>query len=121
MVDENSLSKLYYSIGEVAKMFKVNNSLIRFWTNEFDAVTPKTRKNGVRMYRPSDIILLNRIYKLVRIDGHTLEGAKKALKKKPISPNNEIQPSTEITNERAISEVLEKLETIKRKLNNLIN
>ena len=72
--------KLYYSIGEVAKAFKVNASLIRFWEKEFDIIQPKKNTKGTRKFTPSDIKNLELIYHLVKERGFTLEGAKTHLK-----------------------------------------
>lgn len=74
--------KLYYSIGEVAKAFKVNASLIRFWEKEFDVISPKKNKKGNRYFTLEDIQNLKIIYHLVKERGYTLEGAKIALSEK---------------------------------------
>lgn len=72
--------KLYYSIGEVAKAFDVNTSLLRFWEKEFDALQPKKNAKGNRKFTPADIKNLELIYHLVKERGFTLEGAKTHLK-----------------------------------------
>ncbi|QRM89378.1 MerR family transcriptional regulator [Lacinutrix sp. WUR7] len=72
--------KRYYSIGEVAKAFGVNTSLIRFWEKEFDALKPKKNAKGNRKFTPEDINNLKLIYHLVKERGFTLEGAKTHLK-----------------------------------------
>lgn len=72
--------KLYYSIGEVAKAFDVNASLIRFWDKEFDILKPKKNAKGNRKFTPEDIKNLQLIYHLVKERGFTLEGAKIHLK-----------------------------------------
>ena len=77
---ELSKDKRYYSIGEVAKAFDVNASLIRFWDNEFDILKPKKNAKGNRMFTPEDITNLQLIYHLVKERGFTLEGAKTHLK-----------------------------------------
>lgn len=84
--------KRYYSIGEVAKAFKVNASLIRFWEKEFDVIQPKKNTKGTRKFTPSDIKNLELIYHLVKERGFTLEGAKIHLKegKKETLENFEI-------------------------------
>jgi len=74
------LNKLYYSIGEVAKMFDVNVSLIRYWENEFSILKPKKNKKGNRLFTPKDIDNLHLIYHLVKERRLTLEGAKMKLK-----------------------------------------
>jgi DNA-binding transcriptional MerR regulator len=77
---ESDITKLYYSIGEVAEMFDVNTSLIRFWEKEFDVLKPKKNNKGNRLYTPEDIANIKSIYNLVKVQGLTLEGAKKYLK-----------------------------------------
>lgn len=72
--------KLYYSIGEVAKAFGVNTSLIRFWEKEFDVLQPKKNAKGNRKFTPTDIKNLELIYHLVKERGFTLDGAKTHLK-----------------------------------------
>ncbi len=68
--------KRYYGIGEVAKAFDVNTSLIRFWEKEFDAIQPKKNAKGNRRFTPKDIQNLQLIYHLVKERGFTLDGAK---------------------------------------------
>lgn len=77
-----NFNKLYYSIGEVADIFGVNTSLIRFWEKEFDAIKPKKNAKGDRKFTPKDIEIVSKIHDLVKVKGYTLEGAKKALKVK---------------------------------------
>lgn len=72
--------KRYYSIGEVAKSFDVNTSLIRFWEKEFDVLKPKKNAKGNRKFTPEDINNLELIFFLVKERGFTLEGAKTHLK-----------------------------------------
>ena len=77
---EIDIVKLYYTIGEVAEMFHVNTSLIRFWEKEFDIIKPKKNKKGNRLFTPEDLDNFKVIYNLVKEQGLTLEGAKKYLK-----------------------------------------
>ena len=72
--------KRYYSIGELAKAFDVNASLIRFWDKEFDILKPKKNAKGNRMFTPEDVANLKLIFHLVKERGFTLEGAKTNLK-----------------------------------------
>lgn len=76
----NLPEKRYYSIGELAKAFDVNASLIRFWDKEFEEINPKKNAKGDRMFRPEDVKTLQLIYHLVKERGFTLEGAKVHLK-----------------------------------------
>lgn len=72
--------KLYYSISEVAEMFDVNPSLLRFWEKEFPQIAPKTASRGVRQYRKEDVETVRLIYHLVKEKGMTLPGARQKLK-----------------------------------------
>ncbi len=80
---EEDTQKRYYSIGEVAKLFDVNPSLIRFWENEFDVLQPKKNRKGNRLFTNDDIENLKIIYHLVKEKGYTLSGAKEEMKKNP--------------------------------------
>jgi DNA-binding transcriptional MerR regulator len=79
--DETLFQRQYYSIGEVAEMFGVNQSLLRFWENEFDIIQPRKNRKGDRHFRPIDIKNLELIYDLLRRRKLTIEGAKEFLKK----------------------------------------
>ena len=72
--------KLYYSISEVAQMFDVNESLLRFWEKEFPQLSPKKGSRGVRQYRKEDIETVKLIYHLVKERGMTLPGARQRMK-----------------------------------------
>ncbi len=95
--------KRYYAIGEVAKAFGVNTSLIRFWEKEFDVLQPKKNAKGNRKFTPEDIKNLQLIYHLVKERGFTLEGAKIHLKEEK---------------QKTLSnfEVIQKLEKVKAEL-----
>lgn len=110
-IQEQDLKKLYYSIGEVGKLFDVNTSLIRFWEKEFTSVNPKKNKKGNRLFTPKDILKIEKIYILVKEKGYTLDGAKKALKNKETDYSSE-----EITASNDNSEVISKLESLRMKL-----
>ena len=95
--------KRYYNIGEVAKAFDVNTSLIRFWEKEFDVIKPKKNAKGNRKFTPEDIKNLQFIYHLVKERGFTLEGAKTHLKEEKQKTLNNF-------------EIINKLEGIKAQL-----
>jgi len=78
--DEILFQKQYYSIGEVAKWFRVNQSLVRYWETEFDILQPRKNRKGDRFFRPVDVKNLLLIYDLLRRRKFTLEGAKDYLK-----------------------------------------
>ena len=79
--DEILFQKQYYTMGEVAEMFRVNQSLLRFWEAEFSILQPKKNKKGDRYFRPVDIKNLHLIYHLLRQRKYTIEGAKDFLRK----------------------------------------
>lgn len=100
--------KRYYSIGEVAKAFGVNASLIRFWDKEFDILKPKKNAKGNRMFTPEDVKNLQLIYHLVKERGFTLEGAKTHLKEGQKKTLDQF-------------EIISKLEGVKMQLLNIKN
>jgi len=104
----NLPEKRYYKIGEVAKAFEVNTSLVRFWEKEFDIIKPKKNAKGNRLFTQEDVKNLKLIFNLVKERGFTLEGAKQRLKKNP----------EEIFNNQ---EIISRLEAVKAVLLNIKN
>ncbi|HNW99512.1 MAG TPA: MerR family transcriptional regulator [Bacteroidales bacterium] len=94
---EKEIEKVYYSIGEVAKIFNVNTSLIRFWEKEFDIIRPFKNKKGDRLFTQTDIENFREIFRLVKEQGFTLQGAKEKLKqnKGDITGNTDIVKTLE--------------------------
>lgn len=105
---ELSPDKRYYSIGEVARAFNVNTSLIRFWDKEFDILKPKKNAKGNRLFTPEDVKNLQLIYHLVKERGFTLEGAKTHLREGQKKTLDKF-------------EIIAKLEGIKKQLTDLKN
>jgi len=105
---EVKVVKLYYSIGEVAKMFDVNTSLIRFWEKEFDIIKPKKNKKGNRLFTQKDIDNFHIIYHLVKEQGMTLKGAKKKMKENKEDTEHNF-------------EIIRSLEQIKEMLTDLVS
>ena len=95
--------KRYYKIGEVAKAFSVNTSLVRFWEKEFDIIKPKKNAKGNRLFTQEDIKNFKLIFNLVKERGFTLDGAKQKLKKNPESTFDK-------------QEIITRLETVKAEL-----
>ena len=81
------IGKLYYRIGEVADMFKVNTSLVRFYEKEFDIIKPHRNKKGNRLFTQTDVDHFHTIFHLIKEKGYTLEGAKLQLREKRTSEN----------------------------------
>ena len=80
MLNTDKDLKLYYSIGEVARMFGVNESTLRFWEKEFPQLKPKKAGRGIRQYRKEDVETVKLIYHLVKERGMTLPGARQRMK-----------------------------------------
>ena len=115
--DKSMLTKLYYTIGEVADMFSVNASLIRFWEKEFGIIQPKKNRKGNRLFTPKDIETFNKIYQLVKTEGYTIEGAKKAFKQRPSNASVENKTTTTETKKSPEKEdLIQKLEGIRERL-----
>ena len=110
-IKETETVKLYHSIGEVAAIFDVNVSLIRFWENEFDVLKPKKNKKGNRLFTAQDVECLKIIYNLVKVQGLTLDGAKNYLKENRKVVKHEIK-----TDKNQSSEIETKLRKIKKVL-----
>lgn len=100
--------KRYYKIGEVAKAFGVNVSLIRFWDNEFEIIKPKKNAKGNRLFTKEDVENFKLIYNLVKERGFTLDGARQKLKKNP----------KEVVNNH---EIISRLEAVKAELQKIKN
>ena len=98
---EEETQKRFFSIGEVAKIFDVNPSLIRFWESEFDVLQPKKNRKGNRLFTQEDIENLKIIYHLVKEKGFTLSGAKDEMKKNP----------NELKDQQKVVQALEKLKS----------
>lgn len=114
-INPKELTKLYYSIGEVAELFDVNASLIRFWEKEFSAIKPKKNNKGNRLFTVKDIVTLDRIYELVKEEGHTLDGARKSLRERKHT-NTNVHKETPIPSEHHYQDVIDRLETLKMKI-----
>ncbi len=84
-------TRIYYSIGDVARMFNVNTSLIRFWEKEFDVLRPHKNKKGNRLFTQKDVDHLHIIYHLVKERGFTLKGAKEKLGKDFASVEKDVE------------------------------
>jgi DNA-binding transcriptional MerR regulator len=111
-IDYSKLTKLYYSISEVAQLFEVNASLIRFWEKELELEQPKKNKKGNRLFTTREIQTIQKIYNLVKVQGYKLDAAKlqlKTRKKKEVFKESLF----DLTPEEI---VIDRLEKIKSKL-----
>ena len=107
---ETKVEKLYFTISEVAKMFNVNASLIRYWEKEFDIIQPRKNKKGTRFFTKQDIDNFHLIYNLVKERGMTLKGAQKKLKESREEATNNFEII------KSLKEIKEMLIEIKEEL-----
>jgi DNA-binding transcriptional MerR regulator len=103
--------KLYYSVGEVAAMLHVNESLLRFWEKEFPQIAPQKAGRGIRQYRKEDVETVKLIYHLVKERGMTLAGARQRL----MDNKEATVRNFEIVNR--LKEIKEELLSIRKELN----
>ena len=103
-------NKLYYTIGEVSKMFDVNPSLIRFWEKEFPIIKPKKNKKGNRLFTKKDLDNLTLIHHLVKEKGYTLDGARKKMRE------NKEEKFDEVEMLKSLKKIKAFLESLKEEL-----
>lgn len=109
--DENAEDlKRYYSISEVADMFEISKSQIRFWEGSFDILKPHKNSKGERRFTKENIAQLKRIYDLVKKRGFTLEGAKNEIKRQKNANKEKLQLIEKL------SELKDFLEEVKEKV-----
>ena len=102
-LNPNKDLKMYYSIGEVAAIFNVNETLLRFWEKEFPQIKPKKIGRNIRQYTKEDIEQIRLIYNLVKVRGFKIAAARETLKKNKEGATNTM-------------EVLERLQKVKAEL-----
>ena len=107
--------KLYFKIGEVAKMADVPTHVLRYWESEFSGINPKRANSKQRLYRRQDVELILNIKTMLHEHGYTIAGARKLLESgaNPAQATVEVQPMpTKVSNT---------LQTIKQELKELQN
>jgi len=97
---EKEIEKLYYSIGEVAEMFNVAPSLIRFWETECEIIQPKKNRKGNRQFTREDIDNVKLIFHLVKEKGFTLQGAKEMVKSDSVALRDKMEVIDSLRNIR---------------------
>tara|TARA_Y100001954_G_C15531682_1_gene464449 strand:+ start:11 stop:337 length:327 start_codon:yes stop_codon:yes gene_type:complete len=105
MKDDN---KLYYSIGEISNILKVNNSLIRFWEKEFEIIKPKKNSRGNRIFTKKDLENITLIHHLLKEKKYTIDGARKKIRENKDGAQKNFQ-------------IIDKLKNIRQKLSEIRN
>lgn len=113
-LNPNKELKLYYSIGEVAEMLGVSETLLRYWEKEFPTITPKKSGRNIRQYLQEDIEQVRLIHHLVKVKGMKLAAARKALR----NSKGEVERNMEIVSR--LQAVREELMQIKKELDGLV-
>lgn len=113
-LNPNKELKLYYSIGEVAEMLGVSETLLRYWEKEFPTITPKKSGRNIRQYSQGDIEQVRLIHHLVKVKGMKLAAARKALR----NSKGEVERNMEIVSR--LQAVREELMQIKKELDGLV-
>ena len=108
-------NKLFFKIGEVAKLAEVEPYVLRYWETEFKNLRPKKKENGQRLYQKKEVQLALKIKKLLHVDGYTIEGAKKILKKR-----NKTMESSQISILFDREKVVEIIEDLKKDLRDIL-
>ncbi len=114
-LNKNKDLKLYYSIGEVAQMFNVTETLLRFWEKEFPTISPQKAGRGIRQYTKADIEQVKLVHHLVKERGMTLQGARDTIrrdKSKTVNRNIEVIEK--------LKDIRSQLQTIGKELNGLV-
>ncbi|MBR6035718.1 MAG: MerR family transcriptional regulator [Bacteroidaceae bacterium] len=114
-LNKNKDLKLYYSISEVAQMFNVTETLLRFWEKEFPTIKPQKAGRGIRQYTKADIEQVRLVYHLVKERGMTLQGARDTIrrdKSKTVNRNIEVIEK--------LKDIRSQLQTIGKELNGLV-
>ncbi|MCF8380247.1 MAG: MerR family transcriptional regulator [Bacteroidales bacterium] len=108
---EPKIEKIFYSIGEVADMFEVNASLVRFWEKEFSIIKPKKNKKGNRLFTREDVDNFHIIYHLVKEKGMTLKGAQKKMSENREDTQNNFEVIQSLNNiKKMLLEIKSELE-----------
>ncbi|MDZ4839712.1 MAG: MerR family transcriptional regulator [Bacteroidota bacterium] len=111
-------TKAYYKISEVAELLGVNTSLLRYWEKEFPQISPLKTASKRRVYNAKDIQLLRNIQYLVKVEKHTLAGAKKILNSKKTKIDSQLE-TTQLINKMRL--IVKKLEILRDNLHNINN
>lgn len=113
-LNKNKDLKLIYTITEVAEIFNVSDTLLRYWEKEFPNIKPNKSSRGVRQYSKNDIEEIRLVYHLVKERGMTLQGARDVIKKGKNTANKHIEVIDRLKN------IKEELQAINKSLNGIV-
>lgn len=108
------IEKKYFSITEISDQLGLTASQLRYWEKEFAQLKPRTNARGKRFYNAADIEVIEQIRWLVKDQGYTIEGARKAMRKrKEVAAMMAVETTTPSLNR---DELLQRLQDIRQKL-----
>ncbi len=114
VLNKNKDLKLYYSISEVAQMFNVTETLLRFWEKEFPSINPRRVGRSIRQYSKEDVEEIRLIHHLVKERGMTLQGARDAMKRDKAGTNKQVEVI------ERLKSIRDEIQAINRELNGLV-
>lgn len=122
MPPESKIKRLYYSIGDVCEMLKIDAHVLRFWETEFKELSPKKNRGGKRIYRDADIDVIRTIMELLYERKYTIEGARQVLKNGKLTANvsNGIESETQETSDVDMRQLRKDLVELKKLIDNYI-
>lgn len=113
-LNKNKDLKMFYSISEVAGMFNVTETLLRYWEKEFPNIKPQKAGRGIRQYTKADIEQVRLVYHLVKERGMTLQGARDTIKREKGSTNKQIEVI------ERLKAIRDEIQSINKELNGLV-
>lgn len=102
-------NKLFFRIGEVAKLAQVEPYVLRYWETEFRNLRPKKNEKGQRLYQKKEVQLALDIKNLLHEEGYTIEGANKVLKERNKRKKKESSQLSILFDREKVIEVIEDL------------
>lgn len=114
-LNKNKDLKMFYSISEVAEIFGVNETLLRYWEKEFPNIKPNKVGRGIRQYTKEDIEQIRLVHHLVKERGMTLQGARETIKR---DKNGETNKKIEVINR--LKEIRNELQALNKGLNTIV-
>ena len=118
-----TMTKLYYSIGEVSELVGVKPHVLRYWESQFPKLNPKKNRAGNRSYRISDIKYLLSIKTLLYERGYKIDGARKKMNESHNNPDLLVQqlniPFSDPENRKIILSLKEDLAELKEMVEKL--
>ncbi|HTY82974.1 MAG TPA: MerR family transcriptional regulator [Terracidiphilus sp.] len=112
--------KLYFRIGEVAKLCGVEAYVLRFWESEFPQLRPNKSGTGQRLYRKRDVELALRIKRLLYSEGYTIAGARQVFASEAREPYKKTQPELPLKRSAQADRIEARLKKLRGELREIL-